>query len=83
VKVLIDTGIEAKGEILHGPYLGVNLDNQVLIGDRYFLTGWTIPISHSCIAEKAELSRRTVVDKMNILVEAGVIQKRKAGKCYQ
>lgn len=61
----------------------INLGEQILIGKRYVLTGWSIPVSHSCIADKAGLTRRTIVDKVKDLLEADVIEKRKAGKCYQ
>ena len=58
----------------------IDLTNQTCIDNRWVLSGWTTVISHDRIAQKSGFSRRTVIRKIQILVEAGIIEVKRYGK---
>ena len=58
----------------------LDLTNQIRVGKRALLSGWTLCISHDRIAQLANLSRRTVIRKIKILADAGIITLKKWGR---
>jgi len=60
-----------------------DMRNQVKVDDddHFVMTGWTVPVSEAHIAERSGLSRRTVIRKIQELVDAGIIEVDSSGKC--
>lgn len=60
----------------------IDLRDMTQVGDRIILSGWTIAVSEEKIAETTGLSQRTVIRKIELLEENGVLEvDRQKGKC--
>ena len=67
-----------------GVYCGIaryiNWKAQIVVGNRKIITGWSVPLGQQKLADQLNISRRTVIRKIQKLTRVGVIECKKAQK---